>query len=69
MKKKQISFWEYMLDCSTVKENTINCIDNRSYINSFDFVTITNNHKHFPNFSISRQLNSNMSKTTKFSST
>ena len=51
--KKQMSFWEYVWDCSTVKENTINSVDNRSYIKLFDFVTIINSHKHFSKFAYS----------------
>jgi len=44
----------------------MNSVDNRGHINLSDFMTIANSHKHFPNFIISRQLNNNMSRPTRF---
>ena len=44
----------------------MNSVNNRNYINLSDFITIANSYKYFPNFPISRQLNNNMSRLTRF---
>jgi len=44
----------------------MNSVDNRGHIDLSDFMTIADSHKHFSDFIISRQLNSNMSRPTRF---
>ena len=59
-------FWKHIRGYCTFKENIFNSIDNKGHINLSNFMTIINSYKHFPNFPISKQLNSNMSRTARF---